>query len=808
MTDGIASQAQQVADQFLGGKPEEIEAWVQRTRSPLGQDALATLAWGTPTKFGDSLPAATQQRGSALTAPWGAALARTTAFADQSEPGWRRAQAILDSLASRPGKLDPQSASLLAQIMFRLGEVSELAALLPQLDLDDEASWTTRADLANPFHSLASATSTETGWLSVINERFSEGIAPLRLRPANTGSAYTRLAAENTGTTQGDLVSVVMSAYSPARDDLLCAVQAVLDQSWAALELLIIDDASPAGSEELLAEVAALDDRVRVIRAPQNAGTYAARNLAMSHARGRYLTFHDSDDWAHPERISTQVRALSDNPGLLATRTWTLRAYEDLTMTYVGYTPSRLNASSLLFERGPVEALIGQFDGVRKSGDMEYPLRLKAVRPGSVRDLKTPFPMAITQLRSGSLSRTDATPGWTRWDRIRYRDFYLHWHQGIKAGRDEARLPTTSGDRPFPLPQPSWAPTREAAAQEPARYEVCVVADFSRTHLDSGLGTALADFAQSINKTTAVAHVEGPDSVGPRRAPLNGSLVHSLRANLVTLTDGERQDSIGTLIVTDPSLLSHWAQPRLRPDRVLLWADSRKPSGDVWRRAARLVHELWGLSPKWLASSKQTQEALARTLPGASIHSQLVAPVVPSTPSTACKPRRDGHPWVGGHHLPDKRAFWPRDTRLVRESYPAQPGVDFHFLAGLGTATRDLGHRPPPHWLSLAQHGMSTTEFLYHLDFFCYQGPWNMAGQIAVLQAISAGLPVIAPEEAGKDIPSPLLLGETSALLPALGPDRVAALNENLRTAQDQVQMRRSIWIGLLNESPSSSLGD
>lgn len=807
MTSAMTPLTQSLAAQLRDRKPDEVEAWVQRSRSPLGQDALASLALGQPTSFDD--PALANRATGDFIQPWGSALARSVAFADQSETGWRRARAIIDVLASNPGKLDSSTAGLLAQILFRLGEVEEVSALLPQLDLNAEASWTLRSDLANPFHTDALAGTTEAGWLEVMNERVDADLSRLTLRSPPPGPPYTRLAADPGEIVNGDLVTVVMSAYSPDREDLFCAVQAVLDQTWTNLELLIIDDRSPSGSEELFAEVAALDDRVHVIQAPTNAGTYEARNLALRQARGRYMTFHDSDDWAHPQRIATQVQALDESPTLLASRTWTLRAYEDLTMTYVGYTPSRLNASSLLFERKPVEALIGGFDSVRKSGDMEYPLRLKAVRPGSVRDLKSPFPMAITQLRSGSLSRTDATPGWTRWDRLRYRDFYLHWHQGIKSGRDSALLPPASGHRPFPLPQKAWAPKRRADAQEPDRYDVGIIADFSRTHLHAPLGTALAGYTSNAGLVTAVAHVEGPESIGSRRSPLNDALVTALRQDEITLTDGERSDEIAVLIVTDPRLLMHWNKPALRPSRVILWADSSPLSTRERQAAHARCLELWAIEPTWAATTQQALDELGGNH-NWDIYPNLVSPVVADHRSAAAvsKPRTDGNTLIGGHHLADKRAFWPRESSFVAAAYPPKTGTDFHFLAGLATAARDLKAPTPAHWLSLAMSGMTVPEFLRHLDFFCYQGPWGISAHIATLEAITAGLPTIVPSAASGDIDAPLLFGDTAEVIDHVTALAAGGAREGLSTATAHVDARRAVWADLLHHQLSSFTGD
>ena len=217
-----------------------------------------------------------------------------------------------------------------------------------------------RTDLANPF-AVDGALGDVDGWLARLNEPFvAAGLEPLVLDDTLTGpeaAPFTWLRARPTARVDAsDVVTVVVSTYRPG-PDLLTAVRSLIDQSWPALEILLTYDASGAGHDAVLDQAAALDDRIRIVRAERNGGTYAARNLALTLATGRYVTFHDFDDWAHPRRVERQVAALDG--GRLASRSGCLRAYPDLSLTYPGYGSERLNASSLLIERHPATELVG-----------------------------------------------------------------------------------------------------------------------------------------------------------------------------------------------------------------------------------------------------------------------------------------------------------------------------------------------------------------------------------------------------------------------------------------------------------------
>lgn len=92
------------------------------------------------------------------------------------------------------------------------------------------------------------------------------------------------------------MISVILPTYN--REKLLMrAVNSVLKQTYADLELIVVDDASTDGTAELMAGVT--DPRVRYVCQERNQGACAARNRGVMLAKGEYIAFQDSDDdWA------------------------------------------------------------------------------------------------------------------------------------------------------------------------------------------------------------------------------------------------------------------------------------------------------------------------------------------------------------------------------------------------------------------------------------------------------------------------------------------------------------------------------
>lgn len=90
-------------------------------------------------------------------------------------------------------------------------------------------------------------------------------------------------------------VSIIIPVYN-AENFLTRCVESVLSQEYTDFELILVDDGSTDGSGSLCDGFAERDGRVRVIH-KENTGVSDSRNIAIDHARGKYLQFLDSDDW-------------------------------------------------------------------------------------------------------------------------------------------------------------------------------------------------------------------------------------------------------------------------------------------------------------------------------------------------------------------------------------------------------------------------------------------------------------------------------------------------------------------------------
>lgn len=90
-------------------------------------------------------------------------------------------------------------------------------------------------------------------------------------------------------------ISIIIPVYN-VEQYLRDCVDSVLGQTLGNFELILVDDGSSDKSSVICDEYAAKDNRITVIH-QQNAGVSSARNVALSLAKGEWITFIDSDDW-------------------------------------------------------------------------------------------------------------------------------------------------------------------------------------------------------------------------------------------------------------------------------------------------------------------------------------------------------------------------------------------------------------------------------------------------------------------------------------------------------------------------------
>lgn len=101
-------------------------------------------------------------------------------------------------------------------------------------------------------------------------------------------------------------VSVIIPVYNSEKYLDSC-ITSVLNQTYNDFQLILVNDGSKDGSEDICRNYARKDKRIVVIN-QENKGVSAARNTGIENSTGKYITFLDSDDELEPQAIEWMVQ--------------------------------------------------------------------------------------------------------------------------------------------------------------------------------------------------------------------------------------------------------------------------------------------------------------------------------------------------------------------------------------------------------------------------------------------------------------------------------------------------------------------
>jgi len=168
-------------------------------------------------------------------------------------------------------------------------------------------------------------------------------------------------------------------------DFLLDAVNSVLDQQYAPLEILVVDDYGKLDLDRILAP---LNEKspipIHLIKNPQP-GAPASRNLGVKSAKGKYIALLDDDDYWEPDYLLKQIHLLIEKKRdmvISPVNTWNpeegtlfpkrFNLFEGWSLNdYMGINPGFLGSNFLISKK--VYQALGGFDlELQKSQDLDF----------------------------------------------------------------------------------------------------------------------------------------------------------------------------------------------------------------------------------------------------------------------------------------------------------------------------------------------------------------------------------------------------------------------------------------------------
>jgi glycosyltransferase involved in cell wall biosynthesis len=224
------------------------------------------------------------------------------------------------------------------------------------------------------------------------------------------------------------LVSVVMPAFN-AEARIGASLASVLAQSYARIEVIVVDDGSPDATGAVARHVLEAGRLPFQVVRQENRGPSAARNRGWRLAEGDWIQFLDDDDRIAPQKIAVQIEALQIEalracaaPPAFMVSTWSkvgadartqartqerVRPQLDRPVLETLLRPDGfMHVSAGLASRAWLEKVAGFDDRLSYIEDVELQLRLHAAG-GRFAEAPSSEPLFFYQVRPGSLSRSD-----------------------------------------------------------------------------------------------------------------------------------------------------------------------------------------------------------------------------------------------------------------------------------------------------------------------------------------------------------------------------------------------------------------
>lgn len=125
-----------------------------------------------------------------------------------------------------------------------------------------------------------------------------------------------------------ELVSVIIPAYNVSQY-ITKAIDSVLNQTYNAVEVIVIDDGSTDDTWDVIKQYEQISDRVKIYH-QENSGVSSARNNALKRCNASWVMFLDGDDWLEENAVELLISIAREYPKKLICCDRYF-AYEDMT---------------------------------------------------------------------------------------------------------------------------------------------------------------------------------------------------------------------------------------------------------------------------------------------------------------------------------------------------------------------------------------------------------------------------------------------------------------------------------------------
>jgi cellulose synthase/poly-beta-1,6-N-acetylglucosamine synthase-like glycosyltransferase len=170
---------------------------------------------------------------------------------------------------------------------------------------------------------------------------------------------------------KGPLVSIIVTYYD--NHNLIDhSINSLINQTFKNIQIIVVFDGCMKKNIKNIRQKFKKYDFIKFITLSKKKGNPLAKNKAIPYVRGKYVTVHDSDDIAHPQKIETYINTLSNNKNLAGIVSYWFRV--NLQFQIIKSSNklffTRLNPTSFFFDKKTLNA--NKWNDMPKGNDSAF----------------------------------------------------------------------------------------------------------------------------------------------------------------------------------------------------------------------------------------------------------------------------------------------------------------------------------------------------------------------------------------------------------------------------------------------------
>lgn len=183
---------------------------------------------------------------------------------------------------------------------------------------------------------------------------------------------------------KGPLVSIIVTYYDN-HNLINYSIYSLVNQTYKNIQIIIVFDGCKPSNIKCIKQKFKKYKCIEFITLKKNIGNALAKNKAIPYIRGKYVTVHDSDDIAHPQKIELHTEEILRDPSFLGSVSYWLRLNKKFEIQNIKkkFLNTRINPSSLLFHKKILNKY--KYENLKKGNDSLFLKKITEKRIGSVK---------------------------------------------------------------------------------------------------------------------------------------------------------------------------------------------------------------------------------------------------------------------------------------------------------------------------------------------------------------------------------------------------------------------------------------